>query len=205
MPRESFESLPCGGWIKTAEAAARLGVSVSTTQRLRRAGRLDTQKRNGRWWFTERSVAERAVERRRWVSHESAAALTGIPSSTVTAAVSRGELHPRAVHRALPSLDRAEVLKWAEVRRRQQVLAEARRRGRAARVGPPDDGRVWLDAGTVALLLNVSPRWVRAMAKDDRLPHVRRGRRLWFLRENMEQVSARRALWRTDSSMAKSQ
>jgi hypothetical protein len=41
-------------------------------------------------------------------------------------------------------------------------------------------------------MLGCSPRWVRALAQEDRLPHTRRGRRLWFLREHIEQISAAR-------------
>lgn len=195
------ESPPRPGWLKTADAAERLGLSVSTVQRLRRAGGLDAQKLGPEWWISEPSVTRVAADRRTWVSHATAAALTGIPTSTLTAPVGRGELHPRSVHRSLPSLDRDEVLTWAEERRRRKRRAETKRLERLASVGPPDDGCVWLDAETVALPLNVSACWVRAMAKADRLPRVRRGRRLWFLREHMEHASAARALWRAHTQV----
>ena len=91
---------------------------------------------------------------------------------------------------------RAEVEAWAEERATKRRRNEARKvaRGRrAARLRPPADGRVWLDVETVALMLGCSPRWVRALAQEDRLSHVRRGARLWFVREHIEQVSAARA------------
>jgi hypothetical protein len=65
---------------------------------------------------------------------------------------------------------------------------ERRRAEREARsTAPPDDGRVWLDAETVAIMLGASARRIRQLAAEDRLPCTRKGRRMWFLREYIEE------------------
>lgn len=177
-------------WILTRDAAACLGVSTSTVDRLRRGGQLEAEQLGHQWWVGRDSLEAVAAERRRWLSHVSAAQLVGISPSTLSKAVARGEMRPRHVDRALPSLSRDEVLAWAARRQRRKADRQARLRARAERAGPPDDGRVWLDVETTALVLQCSPRWVRALAQEERLPHVRRGRRLWFVREHIEGVSA---------------
>jgi hypothetical protein len=132
-------------------------------------------------------------DRTRWISQETAARLVGLPTSTIKAAAVRGEFTLRGADHALPSLDRDEVLRWAEARRRRQRARAARQLEKEKAQRPPDDGRVWLDVETVAIMLGCSPRWVRMLAEQDRLPHVRRGRRLWFVREHIESISAARA------------
>ena len=47
---------------------------------------------------------------------------------------------------------------------------------------PPDDTDVWLDGPTVALMLGISTTRVSQLARRDRLPNTRRGRRRWFRR-----------------------
>jgi excisionase family DNA binding protein len=178
-------------WVSLVIAAAQLGVSVSTIRRLLRTGDLTAVRQTGAWRIDAQRLESLVNERSRWISHQTAADLTGIPLSTVSAAAMRGELPHRKGNHSLPSLDRAEVERWAEARRRRQEERETRRRERVTRSQPPTDGRVWLDVDTVAVMLGCSPRWVRVLAQDDRLPHTQRGRRIWFVREHIEEyVSA---------------
>jgi excisionase family DNA binding protein len=185
---------PGTGWVTTQTAAELLGVSKSTLDRLRRARRLEAAHHDRSWWIRKDSLEPVAQERSRWISHATAAKLLGAAPTTVTAAVARGELHTRGVAHALPSLDRDEVEAWLEARRQRKAAREARRLEREAMsTAAPDDGRVWLDAETVAIMLGLSARRIRQLATEERLPCTRRGRRVWFLREHIEEICAARA------------
>jgi hypothetical protein len=185
---------PGPGWVTTKSAAGLLGVSKSTLDRLRRAGRVEAAHHDRSWWIRKDSLEPVAQERSRWISHATAAKFLGAAPTTVTAAVARGELHTRGVAHALPSLDRQEVEAWLEARRQRKAEREARRGEREAMsTARPDDGRVGMDAETVAIMLGLSARRVRQLAVEERLPCTRRGRRVWFLREHIEEVSAARA------------
>jgi predicted DNA-binding transcriptional regulator AlpA len=185
---------PGPGWVITAAAAERLGVSSSTVDRLRADGRLEALKNDRAWWISQSSLDVVARERARWVSQEVGAELVGVPLSTLRGAVVRGEVRSRGTARALPSLERSEVEAWAQARRRHSAERARRRQEAHERGQAPRDGRVWLDAETVAIMLGVSESWVRHLAREDRLPHTRKGRRVWFLREHIESAAAARVL-----------
>lgn len=184
---------PGAGWVSTSGASARLSVSQSTMSRFRAEGLLDGV-RDGHYWFvSEESLEALAQERGRWISQATTAVLFGGPLSAIAAAVARGELTPRPAHRALPSLPRSEVQEWVDERRRRAAERAAREQEHRELYQPPDDGQVWPGAETAAIMLGHTSVRVRRLAADDRLPHARKGRRLWFLREHIEIVSAARA------------
>jgi hypothetical protein len=57
----------------------------------------------------------------------------------------------------------------------------------------PDDGDVWLSGPTGALMLGRTPQWVGRLASEERIPAVRRGRRWWLRRLDVEIYAAARA------------
>jgi excisionase family DNA binding protein len=77
----------------------------------------------------------------------------------------------------------------AEGSRRQQAKWEARKS-----LAPPDDGHVWLSAETTACVLGFSRQYLCRLAVQGRIPAVRRGRRWWFRRVDVEIYAAARAL-----------
>jgi excisionase family DNA binding protein len=181
------------GGLSIQDSTTCVGVSRSTIARMCRQGRLTAQKRGREWVIDAGSVEALRQERSRWVSQETAGRLVGLSTPTIRAAVRRGEFTLRDVNHALPSLDRTEVLRWAENRRQREERRAVERLERQQATQPPDDGRVWFDVETAAAVLGCSPRWVRVLAQEGRLPHVRRGRHLWFVREHLETVNAARA------------
>lgn len=58
---------------------------------------------------------------------------------------------------------------------------------------PPTDGDVWLSSVTAALLLGWTPQYVTRLATHERIPAVRRGRRWWLRRRDVERCAAARA------------
>lgn len=190
------------GDLSVKQAAARLGMSRSSIVRMCRQGRLQARHQGREWRIDQATLEALGTERFRWISQETAGRLVGLPTSTIKAAAGRGELTLRGAHHALPSLDRGEVLRWAGARRRRQETRAAQQLDRENATRPPEDGRVWLDVETVAIMLSCSPRWVRMLAEQDRLPHLRRRRRLWFVREHIETISAARAFRHLQSGAA---
>ncbi|MDH2415271.1 helix-turn-helix domain-containing protein [Nocardioides sp. CER19] len=148
-----------------------------------------------------------------WLSLDTAAELTGIPRERIVEAAHAGDIIQRTgLPRWAPSLDRASVLAWSEQWHRQQQAFERQRRLELKRrdrareeaadlARPPQDGHVWLDATTTALVLGISRPRVGQLARAGRLPHTRVGRRLWFRRDLLEQTAAARR-WRTGRTAA---
>ena len=162
---------------------------------LARRGRLRAQKRDGRWWPDEASVRESLQERQEWISLETAAEMVGCHPHTVLRHVQAGEIEQRAVDHALPSLSRESVERFGEQRRAELAATQDRRDARALRAsGPPEDGEVWLNSVTTALVLGLSTTRVDQLARAERLPYTLRGRRRWFRRSHVEQIAAARAL-----------
>jgi hypothetical protein len=183
------------GWLTAQHAAEILGASPATAVRLAQHGAYPAVLHRGRWRIDPPGLDAVAADRSRWVSHVEAGRLAGCAANTIGHAVQRGLIVQRTVtNRALPSLDRASVLSFAEA-----LTAE-----RAARVvslpvrrtGPPDDGHVWLDTSTTALLLDISRTRVGQLARSGRLPGTVIGGRRWFRRSHVEQVAAARAFRR---------
>lgn len=182
-------------WLSTAEAADELGVTPTSVIRFVRAGAVDGRLLGRTWWVTASSVEALRASRDRWVSRKEAARLAGCSATTIGEAAGRGEIVSRELAgRFWPALDRVSVEAWAEQRAAREA---ARARAQAPRrpvTGPPDDGDVWLDAETAALVLGFTREWVRKMARREQLPAVRRGQQWWFRRRDVEQAAAARAL-----------
>jgi hypothetical protein len=90
-----------------------------------------------------------------------------------------------------------EWITWSQAAELMNAERERRKTERARRkpepIGPPGD-QVWLDLPTVALMLGCSEQWVGRLANRERIPAVRRGRRWWFRRLDVEIYAAARAL-----------
>jgi hypothetical protein len=95
-------------------------------------------------------------------------------------------------------LERTSVEEFAAWWVPMNAERERRKAERAPReprlIGPPDDDQVWLDLPTVALMLKCSEQWIGRLAGRERIPAVRRGRRWWFRRVDVEIYAAARAL-----------
>ena len=131
-----------------------------------------------------------------WVSWQTAAAMVGCSQTTIHRHVRKGDLVRRPADRNTRSLERESVEAFA---RRWRAVAEERAAWVPVQHGPPDDGDVWLDARTVALMLEVSTTRVDQLARADRLPYTRHGVRRWFRRCHIEQIAAARALTRASA------
>lgn len=191
-------------WLTSDEAAERLGVTVGHVRWLAGRGRLPASRVAGRIRIDASHVDAVVQERVAWVSRATAAEIIGCTLYAVWSAAASGELETRRAPRHKPAISRASVEAWAARWRSEQRLKQQRReavererRARLAVSGPPEDGDVWLDAGATAVVLGISRSRVSQLARVDRLPHVRRGRRLWFRRTHVEQIAAARAWQRT--------
>lgn len=182
--------------LSTAEAATVLDLSTTHVCYLVRRGDLPATKRGARVWICEDDVDALLEERQRWISSSAAAAIIGVSSSTVTAHARAGLIEQRPGAGRTASLSRASVERYAEQRRAE---LEQRARDRAIKhtqTGPPDDGQVWFDTTTTALVLGVSTTRLRQLALRGRLPFTEHGARRWFARHHVEQRAAARALAR---------
>jgi hypothetical protein len=107
---------------------------------------------------------------------------------------------PSTVNVGCPRCGRDSLLRWAAGARREQLDTarerqqhdEARARARAAQ-HPPSDGYVWINMDAAAAVLKVTRARVGQLTRADRLPHIRRGRRVYYRRDLIEQISAARA------------
>ena len=150
-----------------------------------------TERGGHRWWVDESGVRTLAEERSRWLSFADAAELFGCSEGAIKTAVNAGRLRQRDVHRSLPSLDRESVVKLAgEWAARKQRRIERAKTG----TGPPDDGDVWLDMATAALVLGISRSRLSQLTQANRLPCPTQKGRRWFRRGHIEQAAAARAL-----------
>jgi hypothetical protein len=175
-----------------------LGVTPATAIRRARQARHPPTLAGGRWWIDPRGVEEIAEDRSRWVSFDEAGRMAGCAANTIAHAVRQGMIVQRPVlNKALPSLDRSSVLTFAEAKAAKAKAAAEARANRPQRLtGPPDDGDVWLDARTTALVLGISLTRVGQLARRGRVPCTVVGGRRWFRRRHIEQIAAARALTR---------
>lgn len=130
-----------------------------------------------------------------WISYVAAAELAGVATSTIHYAIQRGEITHRPAPDRRPSVGRESVLAWAAARAEHAEIAAERARERAlahAESLPPASDHDWIDTATAAKVLGVSAVRVSQLAQADRLPHVRKGRRVWFRRDQLEVVAAAR-------------
>jgi len=124
--------------------------------------------------------------------------MTGVNRNAIEDAVASGLVEQRSVdgQRWRPSLRRESVAVWAEGWKARQAQAEAKRiaAAKAAEdwLSPPDGEYVWLNAEAAAAVLQASRVRVGQWVREDRLPHVRKGRRMWFRRDLIEQIAAAR-------------
>jgi hypothetical protein len=191
-------------WIPTARAAELLDVSPATVARLAKQGNYPALLHAGRWWVDGQAVVASAEDRSRWVSYVEAARLAGCSTGAIGYAVRHGGITQREVtNRALPSLERSSVLGFAEGRAaRARALARSRVPDPARDAGPPDDGDVWLDTATTALVLGISRTRVGQLARRGRLPCTEMAGRRWFRRSDVECAAATRVFLRRQREMA---
>lgn len=186
------------GWLTTEQAAAVLGCTTRHITRLTQSGTLQATRAGGRIWLRESTVNDYVTARQQWLSHTAAAALAGCSTSTIARAADRGTIEARHLEgTAHASLSRASVEKFAAaltVRRQEAARARADTSKRRSPSDPPEDGDVWLDATTTALVLRISTTRLGQLAETGRVPHEVRGRRRWYRRGDVERLSAARAL-----------
>ena len=182
------------GWLSSVAAAEVAGVSPTHLAYLVKNERLSATMRGGRLWVRESDARAYAVEAARWITMQTAASIVGLSASTIWELARSGVIEKRSAATRVPSLARASVEEYA-ARHRQAV---ARRRQKEAQhtpvaTGPPEDGQVWLDVTTTALVLGLSAGRVRQLAQRGSLPFTEHGSRRWFVRSHVEQVAAARA------------
>jgi hypothetical protein len=126
--------------------------------------------------------------------------MVGASATTIARAARPGVIEQRDVDRWLPSLRRDSVERFKsqhaaeqQLRDRKRAHVELQHSRQRALTEPPDDGQVWLNALTAALLLGVTVGRVRQLARAERLPHQLRAGRYWFRRTDVEQAAAARA------------
>ena len=185
-----------------SEAAAVLGLGPDSVSRLAAGGVLRGVRRGSRLWVRADDVRAEADRRHEWVSWVEASRIIGCNPRTVGRLVADGHVvRRRGLGRGTPSLRRDSVIKaageWTAAQTENSRKAEQTRLDREARRSvPPQDGRVWLDTATTAILLGVSTARVRQLATQGRLPFTVAGQRRWYLREQIEQIAAGRVLRR---------
>lgn len=123
-----------------------------------------------------------------WVSHAAAAEAVGCSPRTIEAHLD--EIRHRPHHGNRPGVDLDSALAWAATR---PARPERAPRPEPVDESPPDDGDVWLDTTTAGLVLGCTPVYVARLADQGRIPAVRRGRRWWLRRTDVEQRAAARA------------
>ena len=115
---------------------------------------------------------------------------------TIERHVSRRRIERRhPAGRKTPTLNHSSVEEftgWWRMQEREAQERRRRERGALARLGPPEDGEVWLLGTTAALVVGVSPQYLGRLALSGRLPAYREpsGRRWWFRRRDIEQYAA---------------
>lgn len=184
--------------MSTRQAAEVLAFSRYHARHLARTGAIPATKQNGRWWLDEQAVRELAAGRTRWVSVAAAAALAGISTGGIKAAVGRGQIAQRDTsNRAKPSLDRQSVLAYAERIHAERVAREQEKQEQQQqarqRLEPPPEHGDWVTLKTAAALLGVTQSAVHAMAVSERIPATRCGRRWWLRLPHVEQAMRARA------------
>lgn len=185
------------GWLSSTEAATHMGCTAHHIAYLANTGELKATKSGGRLWFRETSVTSFVAERDLWVSYATGATIAGCSVGTLKRAVGQGTVEARPLtNTARPSLRRVSVEQFAAdltERRHQDTQARADAAISRPASAPPDDGDVWLDASTTALILGISTTRLGQLAAADRIPHQMRGRRRWYRRGDIERLAAARA------------
>lgn len=128
-----------------------------------------------------------------WMTYADAEPMLGCSHTKIAAMVKAGRIRSRdQTYRAWPSLWRADVDRVAGELAAERAAVQKRRSARPMKA-PPDDDHVWLSPAEAALVLGLTRTGVMYRAHEGLLPHVRRGRRVWFRREHIEQAAAARA------------
>lgn len=125
-----------------------------------------------------------------WVSHAAAAELVGCSVHAIESHLD--EIRHRPHHGGRPSIDLDSARAWAD-RWRPNKPPPRPPRPEPADESPPDDRDVWLDTTTAGIVLGCTPVYVARLADQGRIPAVRRGRRWWIRRIDVEQRAAARA------------
>lgn len=189
-------------WLTVDEAAAELGLKPNYVLWLLRSGRLAGERTDDGWRASPGAVQDRQTKAHGWISYVAAAKIVGCSAATIGNAVKAGKLeHREGTSRYSASIGRASVEKYAEEWQAEQQAAQERRDAQpAVASGFPEDGHMWLDTNTTALVLGISPSRVGQLARRESLPSVTRGRRRWFRRDHIETIAASRSLAATISS-----
>lgn len=194
----TYEPHPdAANWLTAHEAAERLSVTVSTIARMVRKGNLAGQS-GARLFVSVESVEAHLEDEAKWCTHVQAAALIGCTRHDVARLVESGELPHRVTAKCKPSVDKAAAIAfrpiWKERKRARVSAAREHAKAKRSPNAPPDDGDVWLDTRTTALVLGMSPSGVRLRVERGTLPAVNTGTRLWFRRRDVEIASSVRSL-----------
>ena len=130
-----------------------------------------------------------------WISIAAAQRIAGCSEPTVLRAIANGQLRQRTgLPRGVPSLHRESVEMWAEERRAATAAAaRAARQGREPLSAAPKDGQDWLTTKQAAPIVGRSPAWLVDRAARGLAPHVRKGNRLWWRRDQVEAMGSVRA------------
>ncbi|GAA1909530.1 hypothetical protein GCM10009737_08530 [Nocardioides lentus] len=134
-------------------------------------------------------------DRDAWVTQVEAARRLGCSPSHVQTLLRRGQLvrRPGPRDRGTPSVGAASVDELAGVLEEQRAARAAAAARRAVHGSPPDDEHVWLDTDETAAVLGLSRPWVKARARQGRIPATKYGGKWWVRREHAEQIAAVRA------------
>ncbi len=125
-----------------------------------------------------------------WISIAAAQRLASCSEPTVLKAIANGQLRQRTgLPRGVPSLHRQSVELWAE-KRRAEAERKSNRQPRRPLSAPPDDGHDWLTTAEAARVVRRSQTWLVDRAARELAPHVRRGNRLWWRRDQVEAMGA---------------
>lgn len=130
-----------------------------------------------------------------WISYAEAARIAACSQRTIGLAVRDGLVTSRHAGLNVPALDRRTVERFAVMFAERRAYRERARRIRAAKSGPPDMVNLWLTPDEAGDVLGVTGSRIRQLVNTDRLPHTRRGRRIWIRLDHAEQAAAARGFW----------
>lgn len=186
-------------WISMSAAALRLESTTGSVRRWVELGTLEARF-EARLWVASDSVevfkAERAADVRAWVNQAKAASIVGCAHHHISELVAEGLLVQRSGPTWRASISRASAEAAAPVwsqRQRAAALERERRTAQRPISQPPDDEHVWLSRLEAALVIGVSPSTISNRVRAGTLPGVRRGKRFWLRREDVERAAAARA------------
>ena len=187
--------------ISVAETAALLDRSRSDIIYLIQRGYLRAWRDStGQWRIDPRRARAYREDESRWISHETAAAATGLSLAVIKSAAAAGHIIKRRHNHSRPSLLYTDVLAFAlrreQDRRRKAAIAfgyAMKERARSsAWAAPPDPSGTdpWLPPEVAAIVLKCSASSVRGRARAGRLPATRVGDRWWLRRSHVEIAAA---------------